>query len=471
MWNSTNRRRFLKQAGSAGAAVFAGNLMPGWAYHFSPGIRPALTARKFQSAALETLLERFAKNVENKAVVSAFEHAMSYTTDHEVQFFSNTKQPFTWLHHTEARGMNLSASAQQTWVYLPLLKEDEALKNLVHGLINAHTRCILSDVYASIFSREGESVKAVEQHWNLANPCYAIKLAYGYWQQTNDTAPFNTEWRSAMQKVLDTFVAQQRMEGKAPHNYHAPTSGAAFDAIPFGGNGYPVKPNGMICTSFRPAGEAALFSYHIPSNWFAVFALDWMNQLAKAVGDEGIARQAFEMGNALAKVLWDGGIVFTERFNNIWVAETNGLGSCHLMDDGYLPSHLSIPYLGDNIFSNTRQSVWENTRKYSISPSNPLFAEGAVLSGNCIAHLGLDMVSMPSIAVRGLTSVDEDEMKRCLQMLVRNASNNYLPTVIHKEGKREVTAASSGVANGMAAEFIWKMQRRKPHLLKGVFNS
>jgi meiotically up-regulated gene 157 (Mug157) protein len=199
----------------------------------------------------------------------------------------------------------------------------------------------------------------------------------------------------------------------------------------------------------------------------AVFALDWLNELAKAIGDEELARQSFEMGNSLAKVLWDSAIVGTQKFGSIWVYETNGLGSCNLMDDANMPSLLSIPYIGGNIFANTRQTIWENTRRYALSDSNPFFFSGTAGAGMGSPHTGLDMIWPISICVQGLTSIDEAEMKKCLQTLQScHAGTGFMHESFHKDNAAQYTRKWFAWANAMFAEFLLKMYRRKPHLLQ-----
>jgi len=165
-------------------------------------------------------------------------------------------------------------------------------------------------------------------------------------------------------------------------------------------------------------------------------------------------------------VLWDSAIVFTQTFGNIWVYETNGLGSCNLMDDANMPSLLSIPYLGENMFASTRQTVWDNSRKYCLSASNPFYFSGTAAEGIGSPHTGLDMIWPMSIIVRGLTSTDEAEMKKCIELLQKtHAGTGFMHESFHKDDPTKFTRKWFAWANSMFGEFIWKMYRRKPHLL------
>jgi meiotically up-regulated gene 157 (Mug157) protein len=470
------RRKFLLQSSMAGTAFIVSKYGFGQQNDFA-NVRVAAGGRHFKSEAVERVIQQVQKDIGNKEMAWLFNNCFPNTLDTTVEFEIINGKPDTYVITGDIDAMWLRDSSAQVWPYLPLMKEDLHLQELIHGVINRQTKCILLDPYANAFYKDLNKVSEWksdltemkpgihERKWEIDSLCYPVKLAYGYWQQTGDTTPFGADWKQAMRKVIQTFKEQQRFEGKGPYSFQRTTSWAT-DGVPLSGYGYPAKPNGMICSMFRPSDDATIFPYLLPSNWFAVFALDWMSDLAKAVGDEELARLSFEMGNSLAKVLWDAAIVYTEKFGNIWVYETNGLGSCNLMDDANMPSLLSIPYLGDNIFSNTKQTTWENTRKYALSISNPFFFTGTAGEGMGSPHTGLDYIWPMSIAVRGLTSVDEAEMKKCLETLQKtHAGTGFMHESFHKDDPTKYTRKWFAWANSMFGEFVWKMYRRKPHLL------
>jgi meiotically up-regulated gene 157 (Mug157) protein len=470
------RRKFLLQSSMAGTAFIVSKYGFGQQNDFA-NVRVPEGARHFKSEAVERLILQVQKDIGNKEMGWLFNNCFPNTLDTTVEFETINGKPDTYVITGDIDAMWLRDSSAQVWPYLPLMKDDAHLQELIHGVINRQTKCILLDPYANAFYKDMNKVSEWksdltimkpgihERKWEIDSLCFPIKLAYGYWQQTGDTTPFGTDWKQAMRSVIQTFKEQQRFEGKGPYSFQRKTSWAT-DGVPLSGYGYPTKPNGMICSMFRPSDDATIFSYLLPSNWFAVFALDWLSDIAKAIGDEELARLSFDMGNSLAKVLWDAAIVYTEKFGNIWVYETNGLGSCNLMDDANIPSLLSVPYLGDNIFSNTKQSTWENTRKYALSVSNPFFFTGTAGEGIGSPHTGLDYIWPLSIAVRGLTSVDETEMKKCLDMLQKtHAGTGFMHESFHKDDPAKYTRKWFAWANAMFGEFVWKMYRRKPHLL------
>ena len=84
------------------------------------------------------------------------------------------------------------------------------------------------------------------------------------------------------------------------------------------------------------------------------------------------------------------------------------------MDDANVPSLLSLPYLNA---VKENEPVYVNTRKFVLSENNPFFFKGKAGEGIGGPHAGMDMIWPLSIIMRGLTSNNEAEIKKCLRML------------------------------------------------------
>ena len=54
-----------------------------------------------------------------------------------------------------------------------------------------------------------------------------------------------------------------------------------IDAPVFNGTGRPSKPNGLICSMFRPSDDATIFGFLIPSNIFAMISLRQISSIYK----------------------------------------------------------------------------------------------------------------------------------------------------------------------------------------------
>lgn len=86
-----------------------------------------------------------------------------------------------------------------------------------------------------------------------------------------------------------------------------------------------------------------------------------------------------------------------------------------MMDDANVPSLLAMAYLGD---VDIDDPVYQNTRRFVWSDSNPYFYKGTAGEGIGGPHIGYDMVWPMSIMMRAFTSQDDEEIRQCLTQLV-----------------------------------------------------
>ncbi len=205
--------------------------------------------------------------------------------------------------------MWLRDSTAQVWPYLQFIQNDKELQQLVHGVINRQKFCINKDPYANAFYKDENKVSEWktdltkmqpgihERKYEIDSLCYPIRLAYGYWKITNDTTPFDAQWKNAIQATLNTFREQQRKHDQGPYTFQRTTAWAT-DGVPLGGYGYPVKPVGLICSMFRPSDDATIYPFLIPSNFFAVISLrQAATMISQITKDQKLSSEL----NALAK--------------------------------------------------------------------------------------------------------------------------------------------------------------------------
>ena len=252
--------------------------------------RPPLADRKFTSEAVEATIINLKKQIANPELAWLFENCFPNTLDTTVDFEMINGKPDTYVITGDIDAMWLRDSTAQVWPYLPLAKTDKKLQQLIAGVINRQTKCILLDPYANAFYKDFHKVSEWkdditamkpgihERKWEIDSLCYPIRLAYGYWKETGDTSLFDNEWKQAMLLVLQTFTEQQRLTGKGPYTFQRTTAWAT-DGVPLSGYGYPVRPNGLICSTFRPSDDCTLFPYLIPSNMFAIEVLGKLAEL------------------------------------------------------------------------------------------------------------------------------------------------------------------------------------------------
>lgn len=473
-----HRRKFLQQSAMAGAGVLVAK------YGFSrssfidefPVVRVPVGQRKFKSEAVESLIREINQNVGNKEIAWLFNNCFPNTLDTTVDYSLVGGKPDTFVITGDIDAMWLRDSTAQVTPYLSLCKKDKALQNMIEGVIRRQNKCIIIDPYANAFYKDDSKVSewkktdktdmkpgVHERKWEIDSLCYPIRLAYNFWKETGDIAPFDEHWKEAMTLVVKTFREQQRFDGLGPYSFTRETS-FATDSLPMSGYGYPVKPNGLICSMFRPSDDATIFPYLIPSNFFAVKSLNELAEMWEKIGKDP---QKGKEARALAKdvyVALQKVVVMHPTYGKIYPFEVNGYGSENLMDDANVPSLLAMPYL-ETVFPN--DATYLNTRRYILSEDNPFFFKGTVAEGVGSPHTGLNMIWHIGISMRGLTSTDTKEMAECVEMLrSTHAGTGFMHESFDPNAPIKFTRKWFAWSNTLFGEFIWKIYREHRDLLK-----
>lgn len=441
-----------------------------------PVVRTPLEKRHFRSDSVEGAIKTFQSKVKNKELGWLFENCFPNTLDTTVDFEMNNGKPDTYVITGDIDAMWLRDSTAQVSPYLQLVKEDADLKKMIAGVINRQAQCILKDPYANAFFKDENKVSEWketditqmlpgihERKWEIDSLCYPIRLAYLYWKQTGDTAPFDADWEKSIATILQTFREQQRKTDKGPYSFQRKTAWAT-DGVPLAGYGYPVKPVGLICSMFRPSDDATIFPFLIPANFFAVVSL---KQVAEMVGtlrkNTGLANELKALAAEVEKALQQHATVVHPQYGKVYAYEVNGFGSYNLMDDANVPSLLSLPYLGA---VKATDPVYINTRKLLLSENNPFYFKGRSGAGIGSPHTGLDMIWPISLTMQALTSTSDAEIKNCLQLLQQtHGGTGFMHESFHKDDPTKFTRKWFAWANTIFGELLWKTFREKPHLL------
>lgn len=472
------RRNFIQQStlAAAGLAISAKGFGASFAQDF-PVVRIPESQRRFRSKAVEKIIADLQKNTANKELGWLFGNCFPNTLDTTVEFDTIDGQPDTYVITGDIDAMWLRDSSAQVWPYIPLCHEDKDLQQLLKGVINRQVKCILKDPYANAFYKDESKVSEWkesditdmkpgihERKWEIDSLCYPIRLAHGYWKETRDTSVFGESFVAAMQLVIKTFREQQRKQGKGPYSFQRKTAWAT-DGVPMAGYGYPAKPNGLICSMFRPSDDATVFPYLIPSNFFALESLKQLQEMGAVIPSmKSLVAPARELALELETALKQYAKFNHPKFGSIYAFEVNGFDSYNLMDDANIPSLLAMPYLGG---VKLNDPVYQNTRKFVWSENNPFFFKGKVAEGIGGPHIGLDMVWPMSIVMKGLTSTNDKEIKWCLDTLQHtHGKTGFMHESFHKDNSEEFTRKWFAWANTIFGEFVWKVYREKPQLLK-----
>lgn len=464
-------------AAKAGNVCPTDNIRPASA-KYNVSRRPAPEKRLFRSEAIEREIQRVKALLENPKLAWMFENCFPNTLDTTVHFRKDSDGlPDTFVYTGDIYAMWLRDSAAQVWPYIAFAKDDNNLREMIEGVIRRQFRCINLDPYANAFndgptggmwmSDMTDMIPEVhERKWEIDSLCYPIRLAYRYWQETGDTSVFESpEWLSAIEKILETFTAQQRKDGPGNYTFRRVTD-RALDTLSNNGLGAPVKPCGLIASSFRPSDDATTFQYLVPSNFFAVSSLRKAAEILRRVnGEESLASRCTALADEVESALREHAIVEHPQFGKIYAFEVDGFGNSLLMDDANVPSLLAMPYLGD---VDPHDPIYLNTRRFVWSESNPYFFRGSAGDGIGGPHVGYGMAWPMSIMMKAFTSDDDREIKECInQLLNTDADTGFIHESFNVDNPADFTRDWFAWQNTLFGELILKLiAENKTHLLK-----
>lgn len=479
MKNKMSRRQFLKTGGLALAAM---SLRPSSVFPASDAVnpkyvslRPVVEKRHFVSKTVDATIETNKSKIKDEKLRWMFENCFPNTLDTTVRYKLKDGRPDTFVITGDIDAMWLRDSSAQVWPYLPLMKEDKSLQLMVAGLINRQTQCILIDPYANAFNdgplgsywetdKTQHMVKELhERKWEIDSLCYPIRLAYHYWQITGDTSVFNADWHEAMKLVIKTFKEQQRKEDLGPYSFTRDCDRPTDSQIN-GGWGAPVKPVGLIVSSFRPSDDSTQYGFLIPSNMFAVVSLRQLAEIESRVNkNETFATECIALSDEVDGAIRKYGTVNHPVCGRIYAFEVDGFGNALCMDDANVPSLLAAPYLG---YCSMKDAIYQNTRKLIWSDNNPYFFKGKAGEGVGGPHVGLNYIWPMSIIMKALTTDDTDEIRICIKQLRdTDGGTGFMHESFHSENAADFTRSWFAWVNTLFGELILKTIRERPELL------
>jgi hypothetical protein len=302
-----------------------------------------------------------------------------------------------------------------------------------------------------------------ERKWEVDSLCYPIRLGYHYWKLSSDRAPFDAAWREAVLLTLKTFREQQRKTGPGPYRFQRRTE-VQTDTLAGGGYGRPVKPVGLICSMFRPSDDSTVFPFLVPSNFFAVVSLRQAAEMLTQIHqDQDSAAKFRALADEVEGALRQYAVVIHEKHGRILPYEIDGYGNYYCIDDGNVPSLLSLPYIeatgpGDPLYLNTRQFI--------LSDSNPYYCIGKAASGPGGPHVGRDMIWPLGLIVQGLTSADDQEVRQVLLTLQKtHAGTGFMHEAFNKDDPSKFTRSWFAWANTIFGELVLKSYKERPLVL------
>lgn len=432
------------------------------------GGRPPVQDRLFRSEAVEKKITEVSALLTNPRLRRMFVNCFPNTLDTTVHFRDEDGEYDTFVYTGDIPAMWLRDSGAQVWPYVPLCAEDENLKHMIAGVINRQFKLLCIDPYANAFNDGPTGAKGSdddtgvpqdpnvwERKWEVDSPCYPVRLAYEYWKVTGDGSVFGAIWLDAVRKILDTFRTQQRKEGEGPYRFLRVTD-RQLDTKARVGLGNPVRPVGLIASSFRPSDDATQFDFLVPSNFFAVSILRKAAEILSDVNKEyGLAGECVALADEVQAALEEYAVYDHPVYGPIYAYEVDGFGNRYLMDDANVPSLLSLPYLecvpaDDPVYRNTRRFVW--------SADNPYFQRGKAGEGIGGPHIGTHAIWPMSIMMRAFTSTDDEEIRRCVETLMNtDAGTGFMHESFDKDDANNFTREWFAWQNTLFGELIIKI--------------
>ena len=454
------------------ASVFTEHMLEGKDFISN---RPAKNKRTFVSKEVEKSINEVKSSIADKEVAWMFENCYPNTLDTTVDYEVIDGKPDTFIITGDIDAMWLRDSTAQVWPYTPLIVEDEKMKNLVLGLVNRQVKCVLTDPYANAFykdlAKESEwksddpspSAGVHERKWEIDSLCYVVRLSHRYYELTNDTSVFDSNWDKAMRLIVKTLRTEQRKDGTSPYSFVRKTN-AMIDA-PLFGTGRPVKPTGLICSMFRPSDDATLYPYLIPSNIFAAISLNQLAAIfANVLNEPEFAAECTAFAGEVDAAIKKFGISEHLKFGNIYTYEADGFGNQVFMDDANVPSLMSLAYLGAH---SADDNIYINTRRFLLSDSNPYYLRGSAAEGQASPHTGKEKIWPMGIILRAMTSNDTEEITYCLKMLKEtHAGTGFMHEAFHKDNPADFNRSWFAWANTLFGELIIKIHNEHKEILE-----
>ena len=419
-------------------------------------MRPAPADRAFRSRGVDLCVDRVSADLRKKGrdkLALMFENCFPNTLDTTVRYRRTADgDDDTFVITGDIPAMWLRDSAAQVWPYLAFMKDDEALRRMIRGVIRRQFSCILLDPYANAFNdmspeeaaqpggiMDGVKVKkgVFERKYELDSLCYPIRLAYGYWKSCGDASVFDGRWLETVRTILRVMREQQHKESWKSSYFFA-RKAVCNNAVENRGWGRQVKPVGLVASSFRPSDDATQLPFLVPSNLMASDVIRKAAEILEAVNrDAELAAECRALGAEIDAALAAHAVREHPTAGRIWAFEVDGFGSALFMDDANVPSLIAIPYftsvpVDDPVYQATRAFVW--------SEANPWFFRGGAGEGIGGPHCGYGSIWPMSVILKGLTTDDPDEVRACLDQLTRTDART---SFIHESHDKDDAEAYS----------------------------
>ncbi|RKU40240.1 hypothetical protein DL546_001190 [Coniochaeta pulveracea] len=488
-----------------------------------PYVRPPLECRTFTLPALEDLIVRMRSVIKDPDLYRLFENSYPNTLDTMVKWrgYANrtneetgessvTDEELTYVITGDIDAMWLRDSASQIYSYLPLLEassDPNSLASLWRGVINAHARYINISPYCHSFQPPPESgipptfnaaysnnhpnppydpELVFDCKWELDSLASFLQISSAYYTATNDLSFFSRySWVEAVRSAVDAAGAMRKgtydSEGRVLASAWTFTgwTDRGSETLTNNGLGNPVRENGMVRSAFRPSDDATIYQLLVPSNMMWATYLESASLIMSQLSHPDAANATTEMRSQAAGIR--AGIekdaIVTHHGKEIFAYEVDGFGGAGMMDDANIPSLLAMllwnysrPQQGMERTKEEYDQIYANTREFILSPANPYYAQGPVLSAVGGPHIGPGKAWPMAALVAGITAYErggskEDvraEVTRQLAMVLDSTDGiGVVHESVNSWSEKDWTRPWFGWANGLLGELILRIEREE----------
>ncbi|EAE6699523.1 TPA: glycoside hydrolase family 125 protein [Listeria monocytogenes] len=412
-------------------------------------------------AFIQTSTEKIKKEINNQKLVEMYKRCMENTLDTTIKIRDSG---LTFILTGDIPAMWLRDSVCQVRPFLLFAKENEEIESMLIGLSKEQVSLVEIDPYANAFNETpngaGHQSDKTEMHpqvwerkYEIDSLCYPIQLAYLIWKITGRTEQFDASFFKMLQTIFALWEVEQHHETKSPYRFER-LDCVPSDTLKRDGLGTETAYTGMLWSGFRPSDDACEYGYLIPSNMFAVVVLGYAKEIIEAFYPSEIEtiKQAATLQNDIQLGIEKFGTYNHPTFGEIFAFEVDGLGNQLLMDDANVPSLLSMPIIQ---YLEKESPIYQNTRKFILSKSNPFYFEGKLAKGIGSPHTPAGYIWPIGLAIQGLTASDKSEKLEILQMLLRtDAGTGLMHESFHPDYPEDFTREWFSWANMMFCELV-----------------
>ncbi|MBO0994703.1 glycoside hydrolase family 125 protein [Bacillus sp. SD088] len=359
--------------------------------------------------------------------------------------------------------MWLRDSAAQVRPYLMAANEDDAIKEMLVGVVNRQIQFVLHDPYANAFndSANGKGHQTDktemtpwiwERKYEIDSLCYPIQLAYLLWKSTEETSHLNADFHEAVRTIVKVWKTEQDHEQNSPYRFER-TEDRPQDTLIRDGKGSKVVPTGMTWSAFRPSDDACTYGYLVPANMFASVVMGYAAEICETVlQDAELGKECANLGQEIREGIENHAVIEHPMYGKIYAFEVDGAGGYQLMDDANVPSLMSAPYLG---YCDFDDEIYQNTRNFILSRDNPYYYEGKVASGIGSPHTPDHYIWHIALSVQGMTSIDQKEKESLLRTLLNtDGGTGFMHEGFNASNPEAFTREWFAWSNTMFSEFV-----------------